>query len=255
MKIKWDVVATIIGCIGVPTTGILACRSQMKVDEILFNKPEEEPVNKKEIVKQYLPAVISGAVTIGAIIFAEAKNSSEKKFLSKALLASEAGFGAYRNYISGQSTQLDNEAMACAEKAKSGIMSDAEYAQVRKFTEMTIYEPITKEFINIPEADFYHSLLDINRTFAETAYVSLDAWIMKLKGVHIPGADEVGWDADIVWNTTGEYTLDFCLIPDVVNGIECYRIEYNHDPSTLDYENTQTNYGLYHCAMAKEDER
>lgn len=61
---------TIIGCIGVVATGVLAWRGRAKCDEILCEMPDDAPIGDilKATWKTWTPTIVVGAASIGAIV-------------------------------------------------------------------------------------------------------------------------------------------------------------------------------------------
>lgn len=81
-------VLTIVGCVGVAVTGVLSARAAVEADHDIQEEQAkcEEPIGKKEAVKltwtRYIPAVLSGALTIAAIVASHKLSAKEIAALS-----------------------------------------------------------------------------------------------------------------------------------------------------------------------------
>lgn len=115
IKTHGPAILTVIGCIGVPVTAILASKATLKSDDILteervhrwsnvIDREDEEEIEaieftKKEIIqltwKNYIPTLISGGLTIGAIIGSNRMSAKEIAMLS----ASCAGLMSYKAQV------------------------------------------------------------------------------------------------------------------------------------------------------------
>lgn len=94
-KYHGPAILTVLGCIGVPVTAVLASTATLKSDDMVDEILEAE-ITKKEIVKlvwkNYIPTVISGGLTIASIIGSNRLSTKEIAMLS----ASCAGLMSYK---------------------------------------------------------------------------------------------------------------------------------------------------------------
>ena len=113
IKTHGPAILTVLGCIGVPVTAVLASKATLMSDDMLavervhrwsnaIDREDDEEIKaifeftKKEIIqltwKNYIPTLISGGLTIGAIIGSNRMSAREIAMLS----ASCAGLMSYK---------------------------------------------------------------------------------------------------------------------------------------------------------------
>lgn len=212
MSMEWikdhrSTILTVASAVGVVATGIMAARSQMKVDQILMD--EEKPA-KKKIVKAYAPAVAVGAATVGVIIASAVTSSEEKKKLTKLLLATEASFTAYRNYVRNVDEELDAKAMEVA-KERVKVIERVEVKEVPN--KITIVEPFTKMEFTIDEVDFWCGLNETNKFLAQHGYAEYGDFLDNIGYFRIEGTEDLFWDMEYLCEELGCVYIDADLYP------------------------------------------
>lgn len=237
-----DILSVAAG-IGVITTGVLSARSQMKVDELLMN--ENVKPTKKQIIKSYAPAVISGAITIGCVAAADVMSNEDKKALTKMLLTTEAAFGAYRNYIKKNDPELDRQA---SESAKERVKTIEQIKEVQVPNRITIVEPFTNVEFTIDETDFWVGLNETNRYLAQFGFASYGDFLEHIGYFRIEGTDDLYWDMEYLCEESGYVYINLDLVP-YKNDPSKYTIMFDLKPSISQKENALANgcsYGTYH---------
>lgn len=227
-----------IACIGVAVTAWLSGKGAVKAEQTKKEWTEEkhEELTKFEKVQatihSSIPAIISGAITIGCIIASGKISANQIATITGAAAVTAKQFSDYkRNNIAenGIKAHQKVEEAIVLEKAKNTRISAESFCDITSLsvsdtleTEHVFYDSITEQrFVStlskVLEAEYH-----LNRNFTlGHPEVDVDMWCDFLGISHVESADIMGWALcdDYTW-------IDFNHTKAVLeDGIECIIID------------------------------
>lgn len=225
----------IAATIGVITTSIFSARGALKVDSTL---KEEAPDSIKETIRiaipKYLPAFISGGLTI-AFIFADHSISAKQiAALSSMLIMSERKFRSYRGKIK-EILGEEKESEIYAEIAKEQCYLYPELPSRTRTSEdfcELFYDSYSERFFWSSVEQVQQAMYHLNRNFTFRGWSFLNEFYEFLGIDDIPVGDEVGWSATSFLEDGLEAWIDFSSREIVDEKGEKYRIvDFTWDPT------------------------
>lgn len=229
-------ILSIAAAAGVVLTAVETAKATTKAQS-LIDMNKEEPMTKKEIVKDcwkyYIPAAVVGAGTIACILGSNGLNKKTQAELMAAYVAVQQTYSTYRKKVAEQvGEEVENDISKEAKKEVQTIDGDV----VRLF-----YEPNSKKYYHATLAQVIEAAYSFNRALALDGYVSVNEWCSYLGTDELtitPEGDELGWCIDHMIENCDYYWMDFEYDKQTTDdGLECYYYTPVLDPikNYLDY--------------------
>ena len=178
-------VLTVASIAGTTLVGYFTYKGTIKAIEVMEENPN---VTKKEIFKQYIPAVVSELFTIGSIIGCKALTDSQKASL---MAGYSTLFAAYQSYRKETKKQYGEEAdtliMTKIAEEKINPKIKPKNGKVLFFDELS---EVT--FEAYPE-DVLKAEYEMNKRLNTQGYVDSTDWYDLLEIEAPEGAEFVGW--------------------------------------------------------------
>lgn len=189
---------------GVATTAILAAKAapHAYIDIQHAESEREEPLTNVEKVKltyvHYIPAVVTGGLTIGCIVMANSVHTKRQAAFLSAYTLVENRMREYEAKV------VDH----IGEKKEQAIRDDIaqDYVNAHPTTDSTLIINDTDEqlFIDMLSGRKFKSTVDkvrkaenqLNFGLNNEAYMSLNSFYGELNIPHIPMGSDLGWKAD-----------------------------------------------------------
>ena len=204
-KNKSPQILTAIGISGMIATVVLAVKATPKALQHINEAAEtkhNEPLTKIEVIKvawkSYIPAAVSGAVSIACLIGAQSVNSRRNAALATAYKISETALTEFRNKV------VDN----IGEKKEKDIRDQIDKDHIER-------NPVTKSEVIITDKGntlcydrhsgrYFKSDIDkiraavneLNRRLVYDMYISLNEFYDELNLEHTEMGYELGWKLD-----------------------------------------------------------
>ena len=239
--------STILSClggVGVVTTAILTAKATPKASRLLDEAKKEkgEKLSKWEKVnvagKVYIPAVVTGAVTIGCIFGANVLNKRHQASLVSAYAFIDSSYNQYKRKLVelyGEETHHEIMDAIAVEKAKEvgisapGIVSDNKlYVDEEDCGETRLfYIECGKRYFESTVEQVIAALYHTNRNFVLRGYTTLNELYDFLGLDPTEEGDVLGWtvEDELYWV---DYNLRSITIDD---DLECIVIETLWDPN------------------------
>lgn len=216
-------ILTVGGVVGLVTTSVLAGRASVKASKRLEAAKAEEPdkrLSKMDVVKlvayDYVPAMVSCAVTSACIIGSNAANAKRYATL----------LDAYTLTSSALKLNKDQTLMTWHESAKKRIEGDFPSVKgVVRFKESYLDEEFEDTFENVLLAEY-----NLNRVFILKDYATFGEFRNMLGLRRVPDTDDIGWSCrgEVDY---GYRWVDFVHRKKVDDKGEYYEIEYPFPPT------------------------
>lgn len=241
-------IVSCIGAVGVVATAVLAGRGTVKAVRVLdeHNYTVQDKEDKRQILlytfRYYIPAAVTGAVTIACIIGANVLNRRRQAALASAYTLVSRSYNDYKQKLKElygeEAHEKVLEALA-VEKAKdvhihgTACFSDCSLEFEDSGEELRLfYDSYTERYFQTTISQVLQAEIHLNRNFAlGGGYVPLSMFYEFL-GIDTPQslANEAWWVTDEM------YWIDFnhtkTMIDDGINGeIECYIIDMIYTPT------------------------
>ena len=227
-------ILTGIGISGIVTTTILAVRATPKALELIKEAEEErdEPLSKIDVMKvawkPYIPAAITGTLSIGCLIGGSSVSNKRTAALAAAYQLSESALSEYKEKVI--ETIGEKKEQAVREKiSESRIEKNPIENSKIIFTDkgtVTCYEPISGRYFKSDIDTIKRVVNDVNEAILSGpfGYMSLNEFYDELGLESTEMGDDLGWSID-----NGIIRLDYhAKIAD--NGEPCIVIDYANPP-------------------------
>ena len=229
-------ILTGIGITGMITTTVLAVKATPKALRLIEEKQEELCLNSYERLKLietvkaawkcYIPAAISGTVSIACLIGANSVNARRNAALATAYKLSETAFSEYRDKVVetiGEKKEqtvrekVDKEHIDKKPASKSEVI-------MTKSGNTLCYDTVSGRYFKSDIDRIKRSVNELNRQMTYDMYVSLSQFYDELDLDHTLLSDDLGWNLD-----DGLIEIDFTSqIAD--DGTPCIVINYQIAP-------------------------
>ena len=234
-------ILTGIAMIGVAVTGYLVHRADRKLigdvaEKILFEEDTEKPVENtvKEVAKKqwknYIPAAVSGILTMGCIFGANHWHLSKEGALAAAALMYKANAEDLEKKLR---EEFGNDKVNEVKQKIREAREDKERPPWEEKPEkkMKVWDPYTKQYLNISQTDILWAENTVNRWLFNSEAVEYNSLIKLLGGKANKSIGEhFGWfiDDTFCWNSSyirGGGSIQVCI--DMVEDrlTLCYPIE------------------------------
>lgn len=253
------IILTIAACVGVGITGYFAAKAgeeayQIKQD---ISKKKETDIPKKaqkeywpdgvmeeslkaadkyqrkELFKVYLPAIVSGSVTMVCIVLNHKITRKELLAISSAGALSASQLNKYREKVREIfGVEVDKQVMA--EMAKEEWHANPNLPEGEQDEEL-FYDPWTNRFFMATPQRVAHAIYHLNRNFQLGGAVKHNE-LYEFIGIEPEEDDRYGWDAESFWEDGLVPWIDICSQVETRDGRECNVLYYSCDPWNLEEE-------------------
>lgn len=245
-------ILTCLGAIGVVTTAVLAVKAtpkameRVKIDSLKNHDGDPNAATKMEAIKScwtcYIPAVITGAATIGCIFGVNVLNRRQQASITSAYALVSRSYTDYKRKVKelyGEETHKQIMESLAAEKVdKNHIITapcmigrsclDFEDADEE---EHLFYDSFSERYFTSTLSKVLQAEYHLNRNFAlRGGDISLNHFYTLLGIDDIPEGDTIGWfiNDEMSW-------IDFNHSKTILeDGLECYIIDMAYTPGTED---------------------
>lgn len=232
-------ILTGIGIAGMITTTVMAVRATPKALILIEERKEEigaEKLEAMDMVKTawacYIPAAITGTLSVACLIGASSVNARRNAALATAYTLSESALKDYQGKVIEMFGEKKNEAVKDA-VAKDKIEKNPVVTREVIITEKgntLCYDAISGRYFKSDIEKIKKAECELNRQMLDDMYVSLNDFYYEIGLDSVKLGDELGWNVD-----SGYIDLSFSsqLASD---GIPCLVIDYSVAPR-YDYRN------------------
>ena len=215
---KKATIATVAAVAGVFTTGYFSAKGAVMVDHEM-DPDLDTRLKAKLYAKAYWKAVLSGAVTVGVIVFSDRAHSKKEAMLAGAAIMWKDKFKDFDKRVR---EKLDPEAVDDIYKDMvSDDIMDGDFGAIGQdlttdeFSKILyLYEPISGQCIDTTYGRILETLLDVNLTFQRDYIVNFDKFLEGIGGETTADTWKLVWDQDDevqMYNASccGGFAIDF----------------------------------------------
>lgn len=232
-------ILTGIGIAGMITTTVMAVRATPKALILIEERKEEigaEKLEAMDMVKTtwacYIPAAITGTLSVACLIGASSVNARRNAALATAYTLSESALKDYQGKVIEMFGEKKNEAVKDAvakDKVEKNPVVTREVIITEKGNTLC-YDAISGRYFKSDIEKIKKAECELNRQMLDDMYVSLNDFYYEIGLDGVKLGDELGWNVD-----SGYIDLSFSsqLAGD---GTPCLVIDYSVAPR-YDYRN------------------
>ena len=232
-------ILTGIGIAGMITTTVMAVRATPKALILIEERKEEigaEKLEAMDMVKTtwacYIPAAITGTLSIACLIGASSVNARRNAALATAYTLSESALKDYQGKVIEMFGEKKNEAVKDAvakDKVEKNPVVTREVI-IKEKGNTLCYDAISGRYFKSDIEKIKKAECELNRQMLDDMYVSLNDFYYEIGLDSVKLGDELGWNVD-----SGYIDLSFSsqLASD---GTPCLVIDYSVAPR-YDYRN------------------
>lgn len=232
-------ILTGIGIAGMITTTVMAVRATPKALILIEERKEEigaEKLEAMDMVKTawacYIPAAITGTLSVACLIGASSVNARRNAALATAYTLSESALKDYQGKVIEMFGEKKNEAVKDAvvkDKIEKNPVVTREVIITEKGNTLC-YDAISGRYFKSDIEKIKKAECELNRQMLDDMYVSLNDFYYEIGLDSVKLGDELGWNVD-----SGYIDLSFSsqLASD---GTPCLVIDYSVAPR-YDYRN------------------
>ena len=232
-------ILTGIGIAGMITTTVMAVRATPKALILIEERKEEigaEKLEAMDMVKTtwacYIPAAITGTLSVACLIGASSVNARRNAALATAYTLCESGLKDYQGKVIEMFGEKKNEAVKDAvakDKVEKNPVVTREVIITEKGNTLC-YDAISGRYFKSDIEKIKKAECELNRQMLDDMYVSLNDFYYEIGLDSVKLGDELGWNVD-----SGYIDLSFSsqLASD---GTPCLVIDYSVAPR-YDYRN------------------
>lgn len=232
-------ILTGIGIAGMITTTVMAVRATPKALILIEERKEEigaEKLEAMDMVKTtwacYIPAAITGTLSVACLIGASSVNARRNAALATAYTLSESALKDYQGKVIEMFGEKKNEAVKDAvakDKVEKNPVVTREVIITEKGNTLC-YDAISGRYFKSDIEKIKKAECELNRQMLDDMYVSLNDFYYEIGLDSVKLGDELGWNVD-----SGYINLSFSsqLASD---GTPCLVIDYSVAPR-YDYRN------------------
>lgn len=232
-------ILTGIGIAGMITTTVMAVRATPKALILIEERKEEigaEKLEAMDMVKTawacYIPAAITGTLSVACLIGASSVNARRNAALATAYTLSESALKDYQGKVIEMFGEKKNEAVKDAiakDKVEKNPVVTREVIITEKGNTLC-YDAISGRYFKSDIEKIKKAECELNRQMLDDMYVSLNDFYYEIGLDSVKLGDELGWNVD-----SGYIDLSFSsqLASD---GTPCLVIDYSVAP-LYDYRN------------------
>lgn len=207
-------ILTALGVTGVVTTAYLASKASFKAPAILeaakreksfYHTGEEEnefSLEPKEkfllLWKLYIPAVVSGATTIGCVVMATRIGTRRTAAMAAAYTLSERAYSEYKDKV--VETIGKTKSKKIEDEVAQNHLDDKPFSKqgvVIGSGDVPCFDAYSGRYFACTMEGIKKAQNDVNYTMLHTGYASLNDFYEKLGQDRTKMGDELGWNNDI----------------------------------------------------------
>ena len=229
-------ILTGIGIAGMITTTVLAVKATPKALKMIEEQKEEIQVDEltpvetvKAAWKPYVPAVVTGAVSIACLVGANSVNARRNAALATAYKLSETAFSEYKNKvietIGEKKERSVREQVAQSTVDKNPVTKNE--VIVAGNGGVLFLEPVSGRYFTSDIEQIRRIINEFNyrMTTGMESYISLSEFYDAINLSHTSTSDDIGW------NLYRDGLIDTSFSPTVAdNGHPCLVLEYSVSP-------------------------
>lgn len=197
-------ILTGIGIAGMITTTVLAVKATPKalalIEEAEYEKDDIcTPVEKVKVAwKPYIPAAVTGTVSIACLIGASSVNARRYTALTTAYKLSETALSDYREKvietIGEKKEQVVRDAVI-KEKMEKNPVKNTEVIVTKK-GDTLFYDPLSARYFNSDPETIQKIENDLNRRMRSEMYISVNELYYEIGLPETALGNDVGWNID-----------------------------------------------------------
>ena len=228
-------ILTGIGIAGMITTTVLAVKATPKAfkeledfkESALRDHEKIKPVDAVKLTwKHYVPAAVTGTVSIACLIGASSVNARRNAALATAYTLSETAMKEYREKVIetiGEKKEQNVRDEVAKEKVNRDPVSKKEIIITEKGNTLC-YDVLSGRYFKSDIDKLQRAMNDLNFRLFDEMYISLNEFYYEIGLDGIAIGDDLGWSVD-----KGKIDLDFSsqLADD---GTPCLVVNYNYAP-------------------------
>ena len=233
-------ILTCIGAVGVVATAVLAVKATpeaLRLIEIAEDHRHDDdpnwtwsPLTKTEIIKTtgkcYVPAVVTGALSVACLIGASSVNAKRNAALATAYTISETALKEYREkaveVVGPKKEQAIRDAVAKEQLVKNPIGKNEVICTGKG--EVLCYDPLSGRYFKSSADQLKKAENNLNRQMRDELHITLNEFYYEIGLSDIDVGSNLGWDID-----KGYIDLDFSSQLDE-NGTPCLVVGHHRPP-------------------------
>lgn len=198
-------ILTGIGIAGMITSTVLAVRATPKALQLMDERKFDLEVEKLTVVetvkttwKCYIPAVITGAASVGCLIGASSVNARRNAALATAYKLSETALNEYREKVAETIGEKKDKAIReqiDKDHIKEKPVSKSEVIITEKGNTLC-YDTISGRYFKSDIDKIKKAVNELNRKMVYDNYVSLNEFYDELDLAHTSVGDDLGWNME-----------------------------------------------------------
>lgn len=198
-------ILTGIGIAGMITTTVLAVKATPKALTLMEKRKRDLKVEKltpietvKTTWKCYIPAAITGTVSIGCLIGASSVNARRNAALATAYKLSETALNEYRDKVVetiGEKKEQTIREKVDKDRVEKNPVSKSEVIITEKGNTLC-YDSISGRYFKSDIEKIKRAVNELNRRMTYDVYVSLSEFYDELDLDHTLLSDDLGWSID-----------------------------------------------------------
>ena len=198
-------ILTGIGIAGMITTTVLAVKATPKALTLMKERKWDLEVEKltpietvKTTWKCYIPAAITGTVSIGCLIGASSVNARRNAALATAYKLSETALNEYRDKVIetiGEKKEQTIREKVDKDRVEKNPVSKSEVIITEKGNTLC-YDSISGRYFKSDIEKIKRAVNELNRRMTYDVYVSLSEFYDELDLDHTLLSDDLGWSID-----------------------------------------------------------
>lgn len=219
-------ILTGLGAAGAISTAVLAAKAGYRTSEILAAQTEDlEPKDKVELVwKEYIPAAISGVVTVSCVIAGNRVGAQRAAALTAAFKLSEQMTDEYKKKV------VEVLGAKAEEKVRNQVAVDRMTANppsgnivmMVSGTEVLCYDDYSGRYVLIELEKIKAAVNTINKQILDESYASLSDFYRLINMDPTGVSDHIGWNLDRL--------LEVEFMPILLNDKPAVSFIYNYAP-------------------------
>lgn len=222
-----------VGIVGMATTTVLAVKATPKALQLIEAKKQEESKDEltaietvKTAWKPYIPAVITGTMSIACLVGASSVSARRNAALYSAYKLSETALSEYKQKVVeeiGEKKEQIIEDKIAQDKVEKDPVTKSEVIITEKGNTLC-YDTISGRYFKSDIERIKRTVNELNRRMINEMYVSLSEFYIELGLETTRLSDDLGWNLD-----DGLIDVDFSSqIAD--DGTPCIVVDYRIAP-------------------------
>lgn len=226
-------ILTGFGIVGMCTTTVLSVKATPKALRLIEEKAAEEDVEKLPAVevikvawKPYIPAAVTGTISIACLIGANSANARRNAALATAYKLSESAFTEYREKVVetiGEKKEKAVKDSIAKDRVEQNPVGKNEVIITGK-GDTLCFDMFSKRYFKSDIDKIKRIENELNKKMLNNEYISLNEYYEELGIMPMPIGYQLGWRVD-----KGFMELYFSSQLDE-NGNPCLTVDFNNPP-------------------------